>query len=251
MQLLKRRPWLGTLSLPVVVIALWVLITTTEVVDRNLFPSPGDLYAAFREILGPKYYVSIYVTVYELLVATGVFVVVSTLLGFLLGANQRLFRLTYGPIATLFAMPKITVLPLFVILFGVAYSQKIMFGALYGLFPLIMTIMASVRGIPEVYLNLMKSLGASSRIKAYRLVIPSILPSFLNGLRIGFIYAGVGILLSEMYVSVSGLGQDIVSAVNRTTLDHFWVYVITASIVMLIGATLLQVIESRFSGWRL
>lgn len=248
---LPRWMRFGWVFVAVVVIGLWSLLTGTKIVDTTLFPSPTRLSTAYSEVTSNgQLWNDISTTLHELGLAVLLFVVVGTTLGVLLGASARRFDIAYGPISTLFAMPKITVLPVFVLAFGLGLRQKVLFGALYGLFPLVMNTMVGARAVPVLYTQLFDSIGARLLFRTLRLTLPSMLPFFLTGLRIGYVYAGIGVLLAEMYVSTQGLGQDIVSAADRSTLDHFWVFVLAATIILVIGAGIIKLIENRLASWR-
>lgn len=249
-----RQPlWLrfGWVVVALVIVGLWALLTETKIVDTTLFPSPSRLADAYSDIAASgRLWDDISTTLHELGLAVLLFVVVGTLLGVVLGAGARRFDITYGPISALFAMPKITVLPVFVLAFGLGLQQKVLFGALYGLFPLVMNTMVGARAVPVLQTQLFDSIGARPLFRTVRLTLPSMLPFFLTGLRIGFVYAGIGVLLAEMYVSSQGLGQEIVSAADHPTLDRFWVFVLAATIILVIGAGVIKLIENRLAGWR-
>jgi ABC-type nitrate/sulfonate/bicarbonate transport system permease component len=232
-------------------VALWWLLTATDILSPTLFPSPPEVVSAAVDLAAAgDLWPHVWATIKELLVATALFVAVGGVLGLVLGSSRRLFDITYGPISTLFAMPKITVLPIFVLAFGLGMQQKVLFGALYGFFPLVMNTMLGARGVRPIHSQLFQSIGARPVFRALRLVLPSMLPFFISGLRIGFVYAGIGVLLAEMYVSSTGLGREIVSSAEQSTLTDFWVYVGAASLILVAGATLLRRLEVRFSRWR-
>lgn len=240
--------WVGVVALAV---ALWWALSATEVISPRLFPTPDRVAATAVDLAASgELWPHMAVTVRELLAATALFVAVGGVLGLLLGRSRLSFDITYGPITTLFAMPKITVLPIFVLAFGFGLQQKVLFGALYGFFPLVMNTMLGARGVRQLHSQLFDSIGAGPVFRAARLVLPSMLPFFISGLRIGYVYAGIGVLLAEMYVSTSGLGRQIVSSAEHSTLTAFWVYVGAASVILVAGATLLHLVESRFSRWR-
>src|SRR5699024_4773568 len=119
----------------------------------------------------------VWVTATELLLATALFTVVGGLLGILLGASRLAFVVTYGPVATLFAFPKVTLFPIFIMAVGLGLTSKVLFGALFGVFPLLMGVMVAVRGIRTTHLMLFDAVGASFWMKVRRLYIPATLPA--------------------------------------------------------------------------
>src|SRR5699024_2502871 len=192
-----------------------------HVVDSKLVPSPRRLVEAYADITaGGQLWSDVTATVGELAVASIIFIAAGTILGIYFGSGTRRFDVTYGPISTIFAMPKITFLPVFVLVLGYGMQQKALFGALYGFFPLIMNTMIGAKSVQLTHHQLFDVIGANSVFRALRLTLPSMLPYFMTGLRIGYVYAGIGVLLAEMYVSSEGIGQQINSAADQTTLDQ-------------------------------
>jgi NitT/TauT family transport system permease protein len=243
-----RYGWIGVI---VAFLLLWWLTTATGTVDSPLVPSPSRLLDAAREVSRDgRLWLDVRTTLGELAVSVGVFVVVGTVLGVAMGSGERRFGVFNGPVATWFAMPKITVLPVFVLAFGLGFQQKVLFGALYGVFPLVMNTMTGARAVRTVHTQLFDAVGAGPVFRTIRLTIPSMLPYFLTGLRIGYVYAGIGVLLAEMYVSTAGLGQALISAADQPVLDQFWVFVLASSALLVVGAGILGIIEYRLAKWR-
>jgi ABC-type nitrate/sulfonate/bicarbonate transport system permease component len=92
--------------------------------------------------------------------------------------------------------------------------------------------------------------GASFWFRLWRLLVPGALPYFITGLRIGYVYAGIGVLLAEMFAAVGGLGNRIIGAGYQSTLDQFWVYVVVSAALLMAGAGVFRAIEVRLSHWR-
>lgn len=229
---------------------IWELLSWFEVIRSALFSSPIRIAQEFFVLLAAgEIWQHVGVTVVELLLATAIFTVVGVLLGILLGLSPLAFEVTYGPIATIFAFPKVTLFPIFIMAVGLGTTSKVLFGVIFGVFPLLMGMMVAVRGIRSLHLQLFKAIGASFWFRCWRLFVPSTLPAMVSALRIGFVYAGIGILLAEMFAAVSGLGNRIVGAGYQSTLDQFWVYVILTFAILLAGAALLRALELRLGRW--
>lgn len=232
------------------VLGTWWLASETAWAGSPLVPSPARLATALWAVAEDgRLWEGVAATAEEIGLAVLLFVAVGTAVGLTMGGGPLRFNVVYGPLSTLFALPKVTLLPLFVLMFGYGTQQKVLFGALYGLFPLVMNTMVGARAVSAVHRDLFDSVGAGPLFRALRLTLPSMMPFFLSGLRIGFVYAGIGVLLAEMYVSTKGLGQEIVSAADQTTLDQFWVFVGAATVILVAGSTLLRALEERVT-WR-
>ena len=252
---LSRARWSPPVGLQVglavvVLLSLWELLSRSGVVDARLFSSPTRVWTTFLDLQAEGLVWShVWVTAYELLLATGIVIVVGGLAGVVLGASRLAFEVTYGPIATFFAFPKVTLFPIFITALGFGLSSKVLFGAVFGFFPLVMGTMVGVRGIRMMHRSLLDVVGATFWFKLRHLYLPAILPAFVAALRIGYVYAGIGILLAEMFAAVAGLGNRIIGAGYQRTLDQFWVYVVLATLLLMLGAGVFRLLELRLAKW--
>ena len=109
-------------------------------------------------------------------------------------------------ILLLYGTPQVTILPLFILYFGIGPASKIAFGVSHGIFPIIVTIVAGVQNIKPILMTAARSMGAS-RWQIFRWVIfPHMIPSFFAGMRLGMTGVLLGVLLAELYVSTAGIG---------------------------------------------
>lgn len=242
--------WLQVASAFVGLMVLWELLSRSGLINPKLFSSPSLVASTWVKLLEQgKYWQHVQVTLIELLLATVLFIVAGILLGIVLGLSPLSFEVTYGPIATLFAFPKVTLFPILILALGMGTTSKVVFGAIFGFFPLVMGVMVAVRGIKQLHIELFDSIGASFWFKTVRLYVPATLPATISAMRIGFVYAGIGVLLAEMFAATKGLGNRIVGAGGQSTLDQFWVYVLTTFVILLAGAGVLRVLETRLQRW--
>jgi ABC-type nitrate/sulfonate/bicarbonate transport system permease component len=134
----------------------------------------------------------------------------STILGVGLGLLVGLHRFTRGAmypvILLLYAVPQVTMLPLFVLVFGIGMVSKIAFGVSHGVFPILMTVAAGVQNIEPILVTSARAMGASRRQILLAVVFPHALSSFFTGMRLGMTAVLLGVLLAELYVSQAGVG---------------------------------------------
>ena len=140
----------------------------------------------------------------------GVAFMIATAVGLVVGLSIGLgtfARRSFAPIVLLlYGIPQITILPLFVLYFGIGAPSKIAFGVTHGVFPIILAIIGGVQNLKPILLTSAMSLGAS-RFQILRYVIfPHMIPSFFAGLRLGMTGVLLGVLLAELYVSTTGIG---------------------------------------------
>ncbi|HVB34101.1 MAG TPA: ABC transporter permease subunit [Patescibacteria group bacterium] len=252
------RNWLAVLGRPAMVRLAVVagLVLAWEWTARQfgnpLFVSPPShvAVAMFGLLRDPEILHGIALTCWELIAAFALSVVIGLGVGLLVGLH-RFTRASFYPIVlVLYAVPLVTILPLFVLVFGIGPASKIAFGACHGVFPIILTVSAGVQNIDPVLLTSARSMGASRRQIVSSVVFPHMVPAFFTGMRLAMTTVLLGVLLAELYVSQAGVGH-FASQFTQT----FQPQKLFALIVLLaaIAVTLNEACrwgEKRFSRWQ-
>ena len=115
---------------------------------------------------------------------------------------------------SLYTLPKITLYPVVLLIFGLALSGRVTFGAMHGVLPVALLTMNAIRNIPPVYLKAARTLHLSKAQTVFSVLLPATLPEVVAGLRIGFTLTLLGVLLAEMFAAKEGLGFLIVNAMQ-------------------------------------
>jgi NitT/TauT family transport system permease protein len=111
-------------------------------------------------------------------------------------------------------LPKITLYPVILLIFGLGISGKTAFGALHGVLPVALLTMAAIRNISPVYLKSARSMKLSQWQTIMMVLFPATLPEIVSGLRIGLTVTLLGVLLAEMFAAKQGLGFLIMNAMS-------------------------------------
>ena len=109
-------------------------------------------------------------------------------------------------ILLLYGTPQITILPLFILYFGIGPASKIAFGVSHGIFPIIVTIVAGVQNIKPILLTARAPWARAAGRFLRWVIFPHMIPSFFAGMRLGMTGVLLGVLLAELYVSTAGIG---------------------------------------------
>jgi NitT/TauT family transport system permease protein len=166
----------------------------------------------------------------------------GVLIGVILGTH-RLTGEVVEPILTgFYSVPKITLYPVILLLFGLSLSARVAFGAIHGVVPVALFTMAAVRDIRPIYYRAALALRMRPAALVWHIVIPASLPGIVTGLRIGFSLTLLGTLIGEMFASQRGLGRMLVTAMEtdnvRSLIALALLLVVIATIA---GATLLAI----------
>jgi NitT/TauT family transport system ATP-binding protein len=134
---------------------------------------------------------------------------IAVIFGFLIGEWREAEKSTRSLINYALNIPQSIFLPIFILVFGIGFFQKVVFGITHLFLITLVTTVAAVQSIPSDQVTALRSFGASRAQIYFRLYLPGMLPLVLTGLRLGLIFCILGVLLAEMYASQTGLGKAI------------------------------------------
>ncbi|HEX9268901.1 MAG TPA: ABC transporter permease [Candidatus Limnocylindria bacterium] len=214
-------------------------------------PRPSDIAQAFVKLFQQgEIWLDIATSGQEILWGYGLAVILGLILGLLMGWYTR-FQYALDPFVNFFySTPRIVLIPLFIIWFGIDMPSKIAVIFLGALFPIIINTMAGVRNTEAALLRVAKSFGASDALIFRRVVLPGSVPFILTGFRLGVGHALTGVVVGELIAARHGVGQLIaISGQTFQTPKLFAGVIIIAGTGMLL-TTILQRVENRFQSWR-
>ncbi len=168
-------------------------------------------------------------------------------IGLLLGLMPRLNRVLSPYIAALYAMPKIALAPLFVLVFGIGLESKVALVAITVFFLVLNSTLDGVHNVDRDLTRALSLMGATRVEVIRKVLIPATLPWIFTGMRIAVRYAFTNTLLAELIASNSGIGFMIeyYSGVFDATGTYAAILVL---VIMSVGLTeLLTLIEARLS----
>src|SRR5499433_4310978 len=209
-QRLKRwilaRPGVARLGVIALLFIAWE-IAARFLVDKIFLSPPSIVFTQLNTVFEttgvPN---ALRVSAYEIVVAFAISVVIGLVVGLAVGL-QRFTQKSFMPIILLlYGTPQITILPLFILYFGIGPASKIAFGVSNGIFPIMVTIVAGVQNIKPILLVSARAMGASRWQTLRYVVFPHMIPSFFAGMRLAMTGVLLGVLLAELYVSTAGIG---------------------------------------------
>jgi len=189
-------------------------------------------------------------TLFELAVAFAIAVVIGLSVGLAVGLRPFARRSLMPIILLLYGLPQITILPLFILYFGIGPASKIAFGVTHGMFPITIAIVAGVQNLKPILLVSARSMGASRWQILRWVVFPHMIPSFFAGMRLGMSGALLGVLLAELYVSTAGIGHfTTMFTENFDPTKLFGLVAMLATMAIMLNEIVRRA-ETRFSRWR-
>jgi len=204
---------LDTALLIVGLIALWQ--AGTLVLGKDALPSPVATVTKLAAIIGDEDFPRhAWETARAFLTALVISLAAGLLIGLALGARRLAGEVAEPMLTALYSIPKITLYPVILLLFGLGISAKIAFGVIHGIIPVILFTMNAVRNIPRVYLRSARAMRLTLAQTAGTIIIPAALPEIVSGFRIGFALTLLGTLIGEMFASQRGIGYMLVKAME-------------------------------------
>ncbi len=249
-QFLLRHPGVVRLSVVILMLAAWEIIARWF--GDPLFISPpssivASLGALFHTEGVPA---ALRLTMFELAVAFAIAVVVGLVVGLAIGL-QPFARRSMMPIVLLvYGLPQITILPLFILAFGIGPASKIAFGVTHGVFPIIITIVAGVQNLKPILLTSARSMGASRWQIMRHVIFPHMIPSFFAGMRLGMSGVLLGVLLAELYVSTAGIGYFTTMFTESFDPTKLFGLIAMLAAMAIVLNELVRRAEIRYSRWR-
>jgi putative hydroxymethylpyrimidine transport system permease protein len=238
---------------PIVLLAIGFLAWEAHVRYHDtpewFLPAPSQIARTLleeRELLVKN----AWVTLREVLAGFAVAVVLGVGLAILINSSQLLEWAIYPLVIASQAIPLIALAPLLLVWFGYGLLPKVIVTALIAFFPITVATVDGLRSADRELLDLLRSFGADSW-KRFRMVkVPSALPSFFSGAKIGISVAVIGAVFGEYVGADSGLGHLInISAAKLQTDLVFAAIVVLALMAILLFATV-ALIERRVLRWR-
>jgi ABC-type nitrate/sulfonate/bicarbonate transport system permease component len=242
---------IARLAIVVAFFALWETLSRTAIVNPRLLPSATDTLATLAELLQrASVRGDLAVTASEVVAAFALAVPVGCLIGFLI-AEHRYFAEVVKPLLFFaFSIPKSIFLPMFILVFGVGFAEKVGFGFFSTIFIVILSTTTAVESVRSEYLTVARSCGATSAQTAFRVYLPSMLPVLLEALRISMIFNLTGVILAEMYASRDGIGHQIATWGENFQMRQLLAGVVMIAAVAMIFNEMVRWVETKCSHWR-
>jgi NitT/TauT family transport system permease protein len=221
-----RGRW-GSLVIGLAVLAVlvggWQAYIEIEDVSPFVLPPPADVVRATWELLGEgDTWHHLWVTLSEILLGFAVATVVGIGIGALLGELPVLDRALTPFLVALQVLPKVAVIPLFILWFGFGSTSKVVVAAIFGLFPIVAGTQAGIRSVEPGHRDLAATLNTRARHRLVLFDLPSALPSILTGMEVGIVLATIGTVVAEYLAGSEGLGWMAVSLLNQLRVDSLF-----------------------------
>jgi ABC-type nitrate/sulfonate/bicarbonate transport system permease component len=241
---------LGTVSV-LAFLLFWELVVSLGWVAPLFTSSPSRIVvAAYGMFRDGSIYPDLAISTEEFVLGFGLAALVGVPLGILMGWYSRLNAILEPFVNALYATPRIALMPLIIIWFGIDLPAKLAIIFLSSVFPILVNTMTGVRTIERDFVKVARSFGASDRQLFTTVALPSSVPNLLTGLRLGLGHALIGIVVGEMYGASAGIGFMMQTAGATFQTDKVMVGIVIIAAAGMGMTQLLKVLEKRVDIWR-
>lgn len=236
--------------LPILLI-LWTLYVKLLNVPSYLLPAPLELFKSLVDLFaGGSIYPHIIVTLEEILVGTGLGIVIGLVLGYIMAKIHLIERLIMPFVIIIQTAPKISLAPLFILWMGLGIESKAALVVLVVSFPIMVNEVSAIRSIENNSYDLMKVLKAS-RWQVFRHIeLPYSLEMMLSGIKLALTQAMTGAVIGEMIGAKAGLGYLLTLGSETYDIKMILNAVFLLSIIGLILYLISGFVERRVLYWK-
>ncbi len=247
-RLKEPRLWLPVLSL-VVVLGTWEIVGRS--INPLLFAPPSSVLQEFGELLSTGELVdAATITMQALFLGYLLAVIAGIPFGIAMGVWTRLGDILQPYLYAIFATPRVVVVPLIVVWFGIGFEARLFLVFFWSAIAISVNTAQGVRHARPDLVEVARSFQVSKLQLARHVLIPGAIPFVIAGLRIGAERAIVGVIIGEMFLQIVGLGGVITTGSQELDPPKMLVAVVVIASMGTLLVTLLDLLERRFQSWK-
>jgi ABC-type nitrate/sulfonate/bicarbonate transport system permease component len=245
----NARKWLLRAVSVIAVLVGWQLVGSS--INPIFLSTPVAIAKAFVQVavdgeLVKALGISIGVVLAGFTLATLVGVPIGLLMGWF-----RTFEYLVDPyVNALYVVPRIALIPLIIIWFGLGVPAQIVVVFGTSVFPVLLSTYAGVRNVPHDLVETAQAFGANQRQLFYNIIIPSSVPFIMSGIRLGIGQAIIGMVVAQMFLGLSGMGFMLTKYGNMFETAYVFVVVLALAALGIVMTEAVKRMEQRFSLWK-
>ncbi|GIN20415.1 ABC transporter permease [Siminovitchia fordii] len=230
---------------------LWEIASRNAWINPLFISSPIEiLQASVSMVQEASFWDNMKVSGYEFLAGFALAILVGIPIGVFSGWNKYFNAIVNPFISGLYVTPKVALLPVIVIAFGIGPASKIVIVFLMAFFPIVMSAQKAMVTLDQNLIKAARTFNASEFQIFKTIALPSTVPFLLNGIRLGIGQGLIAVVVGELFASTAGIGYQLTSNGQNLQTDRMFVGVLIITITGLILTSLLGLIERRFSSWK-
>lgn len=227
---------------------VWELFCLVAGISDIVLPRPTQIGAALAKYW-PAIWPHTYQTLYTTLIGFSIGVVIGVLLGVLIGSSRLAYETAYPLLVGFSSIPKVAVVPIFVLWFGAGTVPAILTAMIICIFPIVVNVATGIATVEPELEDVMKTLKATKLDILWNIGLPRSMPYFFASLKVAITLAFVGSVVAETVASNRGIGNMmmIASSSFNVPLVFAGLFVLGGLGVLLYAA--FSLVEHKVTGW--
>jgi NitT/TauT family transport system permease protein len=240
----RPLPWLVVLGMFV----FWELFVRAFNIQQFVLPAPSAIFQALWQwrwlILDNSWQ-----TLMTTLVGFGLAIVIGALGGIALGSSAVVYDSFYPALIGFNSVPKVAVIPILIIWFGIGTVPAIITAFLLAFFPILVNVATGIATVEPELRDVLRALGASRRQVIMKVGLPRSMPYFFASLKIAMTVAFVGSIVAETVAANKGIGYLMLVASSRFEVPLAFAGLIVTGVMGVAMYAISAGIERRMTGW--
>ena len=241
---IRLAPWLATAALFI----FWEAACRFFNIPVFFLPPPSLVFKAVIDYWPALYKHSLF-TLSSTLVGFAMAVGFGLLLGLAVGWSRAVYAGVYPLMIGFNAIPKVAVVPILVLWFGIGFIPAVLTAFLISFFPIVVNVATGLATIEPELEDVLKALGASKLDIMRKVGIPRALPYFFGSLKIAITLAFVGAVISESVASNVGIGNLMLQAQAQFQVPLIFAGLLALAVEGIVMYALMAMLEARMTGW--
>jgi NitT/TauT family transport system permease protein len=242
--IIRLSPWLFT----IVLLVVWEASCRIFKIPTFFLPPPTAIAQAFVDYSGPLARNS-WITLETTLIGFALAVGFGMLLGLLVGWSRTIYAGLYPLMIGFNAIPKVALVPILVLWFGIGFIPAVLTAFLISFFPIVVNVATGLATIEPELEDVLKALGASKLDIMRKVGIPRTLPYFFGSLKVAITLAFVGSVISESVASNNGIGNLMLQAQAQFQVPLIFAGLVVLAIEGIAMYAAMAILERRMTGW--
>ncbi len=239
---------LPPLAFTIVLFVVWELACKLFAVPLTILPAPTDVFSAlwqYRVPIAENSWVTLWTTLAGFLLAT----VGGLFLGIAVGWHKNIYSAIYPVLVGFNSVPKVAVVPILILWFGLGEVPAIITAFLISFFPIVVNVATGLATTNPELEDVLRALGASKLDIMRKVGIPGALPYFFGSLKVAITLAFVGAVVSETVGANKGIGKLMLDAQAAFQVQIVFAGLLVLAFLGIILYVVTVLIEKRFTGW--
>jgi NitT/TauT family transport system permease protein len=242
--MIRLAPWLYTLAM----LVIWEAAVRVFQIPEFFLPPPSRVAVAIVEYW-PAIYRNSLITLWSTVVGFLLAVGFGLVLGLIVGWSRTIYAGLYPLMIGFNAIPKVAVVPILVLWFGIGFIPAMLTAFLISFFPIVVNVATGLATIEPELEDVLKALGASKLDIMRKVGIPRSLPYFFGSLKVAITLAFVGTVVSESVASNNGIGNLMLQAQAQFLVPLIFAGLVALAVEGIVMYWLMALLERRMTGW--